>query len=287
VIKNKIHPIPTIGCTNKEMRAKFKSLFAVTLDEFPSNNASPSSTNQVDISFLQKSFEVIASNLVSTQKSLSKLTEMQSKASESISRLDKKVPPCYQQMILVASSQGSVVPTEINKEALKFFASENRTHAQLYLNSKLESYNVQCTISPALSNLLGYGHLLWTSYFSSSGLSTLVISPKEVFDNDPFYDGIVLDLSTKFEMSKASLNKLTKTQISIPSTIEEMMERVRALFVLSEIFFGKASILVSNLNNFMDELAKNKLLLKTSLYSDDLFILKFLYDIDHRVYTGG
>ena len=42
-------------------------------------------------------------------------------------------------MILMASSQGTVVPAEINEEAMKFFSIPDRVQAQLFLNAKLES----------------------------------------------------------------------------------------------------------------------------------------------------
>jgi len=47
----------------------------------------------------------------------------------------------------------------------------------------------------------------------------MVISSKEIFDNEALYDGMVLDLSTKHEITKSALNKLTRTKVLFPKDI--------------------------------------------------------------------
>ena len=186
-------------------------------------------------------------------------------------------------MMLVASSQGTVVSNEINDQAKKFFASPDRVQAQLFLNTRLEEEGIECTVSTALTTLFTYGNLIWTSTVTPSGLSSMVISSKDLFANETLLEGMVLDLSTKHEISKTALTKLTKTQILLPKDIDSMMERLSAIFTLSRLFFGVASLLVINLQNFVRECYKQNLLLKTAHHLDDEFIAKFMYSIDDRI----
>ena len=164
-------------------------------------------------------------------------------------------------MLLVDSSRGNIVQQEINDEAKKFHSSPDRVQAQLMLNTILEEQGIECCISSALTNLFTYGNLLWSSPITPSGLSTMVISSKDIFANETLLEGMVLDLSTKHEISKQALNKLTKTQILIPNDVDGMLERVYAVFTLPKLFFGETSLLVSNLKTFVTQCMKRKLTL--------------------------
>ena len=112
----------------------------------------------------------------------------------------------------------------------------------------------------------------------------MVILSKDLFANDTLYNEIVLDLSTKHEISKPSLKKLTKTQVLFPTTIEDAIARISAIYVLSSLFFSEISILLDNLEIFLKKLLSSKTLLKTSQYLDEMFIPKLLFTIDDRIY---
>ena len=53
---------------------------------------------------------------------------------------------------------------------------------------------------------------------------------------DTLHEGMVLDYSTKFDMSTASLIKLTRTQLVSPVDAEKLIHRLQGLHVLT-IFF--------------------------------------------------
>ena len=144
----------------------------------------------------------------------------------------------------MASSQGNVIPNEINEEAKKFFTGPDRVQAQLFLNSKLEESEVECSISSALTTLYTYENLLWSSPITPAGISSMVISSKDIFANEALYNRMVLDLSIKNEISKQVLTKLTKTQVLFPKEIDGMMQRLDAVRVLSNLFFGESILLV-------------------------------------------
>ena len=82
----------------------------------------------------------------------------------------------------------------------------------------------------------------------------MVISSNDLFENDTLYSGIVVDLSTNHEISKISFHKLTKTQVLFPTTIEDVIERINVVYVLSSLFFSENSVLVENLEAFLKKL---------------------------------
>ena len=53
--------------------------------------------------------------------------------------------------MLIASSKGDVISTDLNKEALDFFSQSSSLLAQIFLNGFLEARDIDCTISTALA----------------------------------------------------------------------------------------------------------------------------------------
>ena len=81
--------------------------------------------------------------------------------------------------------------------------------------------------------------LLWSNAITPSDFSASVISTKDIISNDTIHDRIILDYSTKHEITEESLTKLTKTQVIFPVDIEATIQRLDALTALSELFFGE------------------------------------------------
>ena len=113
-------------------------------------------------------------------------------------------------MMLVASSRGTVVPSELEEEAQKNFKLSSVSKAQQFLESYLETKSIECTIQTAVANLLLQGCFLWSNPLTPPGLAGSVIASKDVIFNISIHEGILLDFSTKHEISKSSLSKLTK-----------------------------------------------------------------------------
>ena len=101
--------------------------------------------------------------------------------------------------------------------------------------------------------------------------------------NDSLHEGILLDFLTVHEISKASLSKLTKTQVIYPTSIELMIEQVEAIIAHAELFFTVKSYLYQGLNQFLILCRNNKSILRTQLHLDKMFIPKFLFSIDNRI----
>ena len=93
----------------------------------------------------------------------------------------------------------------------------------------------------------------------------------------------MLDFSTKHEITKSSLTKVTKTQVMYPSSIKLMVERVEAIAAFANLFFTEKSYLTKSLQHLLILWKSNKTLLRTKLYLDKLFIAKFLFSINDRI----
>ena len=153
--------------------------------------------------------------------------------------------------MLIASSRGTMIPKVINDEALAFFKLANFSKAQQYLENYLEARSIECSIPTAVANLWLQGCFLWTNPVTPSGFAAPVIASKDIIFNDSVHEGILLDFSTKHEISKASLSKLTKTQVMYPSLVELMLDRIKALTAFATLFFTQESYLAQGLKSLL------------------------------------
>ena len=168
-----------------------------------------------------------------TQEFMQKLTQIQASSSDKASKSFKKIAPKFQKLLLIGSSvQQEGIPVELNDQAMEFFNQSSVLNVQIFLNSHLDSLQIECTISSALTSLLMHGTFLWTNSLTPSGLASSVIMSNDILRNNLLQEGIVLDYSTKHEMSNQSLAKLTKTQVLFPTTIEASIERFKAIHAL-------------------------------------------------------
>jgi len=97
----------------------------------PSNNSSLAS--------LQRPLEMMVASATTTQGMLQTLSQVQVQTSEQSSKSFKKIPALYQNMLLVPSG----VPSKLEDSAMEFFSQSNSMHAQLILNSILETARLQ------------------------------------------------------------------------------------------------------------------------------------------------
>ena len=233
-------PVPVANCSDEVVVSSLQKIKDGCLNA--SSNVSEIISNQVERS-LKRPFEVLASSSASTTDFMEKLTNLQSSASEKSAKSFSKLPSKYSQMILVASSIGEATLQNYDADGAEFFKSSNNLNAQILLNSRLEAESIDCSVSPAMTTSLLVGGFLWKNPFCPSGFASSVLSSEGIFRSDTLYDGMVLDLSTKHEITTDSLQKLTKSQVKFPSDAEDMLHRIRGLSLLAEYFFKKSSYL--------------------------------------------
>ena len=193
--------------------------------------------NEDITTLIQRPLEMIAASSNITQDFLSKLTQIQSTAQEKSSNSFTKLSNKVQNMILVALSRGLVVPSSINDKAQAFFKGANFSKAQQFLESYMEARGVKCSIPTLVANLWLQGCFLWMNPLTPSWFAASVIASKDIILYNLLREGILLDFSTKHKITKASLTKLTKTQVVYPSSIELRIERIETLLAFTTLFF--------------------------------------------------
>ena len=221
-----IKPVQVSSCTDETMVSALNDISHSCLSH--SRDVSDIISSQVERA-LKRPFEVLASSSASTIEFMERLTQLQSAASEKSSKSFNKLPAKYQQMILVASSVGEVTLAEYDADAKEFFKSSNNLNAQILLNSKLETEGIEVSVSPAMTTALLVGSFLWKNPVSPSGFASSVLISEGIFHSDTLHEGMILDLSTKHEVSTEALTKLTKTQVKFPSDTEGLIHRIKGI----------------------------------------------------------
>jgi hypothetical protein len=269
--------------------AVIKALKSKAERAFISRNNTPieqieRANNQNFTESISKPLEMLASSAASNQDFLRKLTQIQTQSNDKTSKTFKKLPSKYQNMIKVASSVGEVTALDITSEANDFFKSSSILNAEILLNTIMETEKIDCTIPTSMATALLHGSFLWTNSITPSGLACSIILSDDTFKQNILHEGIVLDYSTKFEMSAVSLEKLTKSQILFPPDIEGMIERLRALLALTKFFFSERSYPAQGLTFLVHRCIDNKMLLRTKAYLDSEFIAKLMSSVDDRLH---
>jgi hypothetical protein len=276
-----IEAVQTMGCQNEQVAETLEAIKLSCLSQ--KQETSSTISDQVEKS-LKRPFEVLASSASSTSDFMEKLTNLQNQSSEKSSKSFKKIPAKYQNMILVASSVGEVTVVDYDADAVDFFKCSTNLNAQVMINSMFETEGVECSISAAVTTTLLYGSFLWKNSLSPSGLAASVISSEGIFRSDTLYEGMILDYATRFDMSEASLSKLTKTQVVFPKDVEELTHRLKALHLLASFFFKKSGYMSQGLKKLLNFCASNRTLIKTRIHLDSKFIAKLICAVDERIY---
>jgi hypothetical protein len=284
---NIINPIPTTVNVSRRVKKYLDDIKAKCIKSAGRNN----NNNQFNQNFadalgnhLKRPLEIIATSNSTQSDILRSFQSQHEKSTEKSAKSFTKLPMEYQNMILVASSLGDVTAMELNEKALAFFKCTNNLNANIMLNSLLETAGIDCSISTAMTQALMCGCFLWKNSLTPSGFAASVITSQDNIRNDTLHDGMVLDLSTKFEMTAASLDKLTKMNVRYPSNIEGLIERLRALKTLSCFFFNELSPASQGLTSLALKCMDNKPLLRSRAMVDDEFIAKLICCVDDRLY---
>ena len=277
-----IASVNTIACSNTKLQHQLNALEAAITPPTTEDHTGSILTS-VEAS-LKRPFEVLAATSSSTADFMEKLTQLQSTAGEKATKTFKKIPAKYQQMILVAASCSEITEVDYDAPAVEFFKCSTPLHAQVMLNSLFEAEGIECSVSPALATTLLYGSFLWKNAMSPSGLAASVLTSEGLLRNDTLQEGMVLDFATKFEVSAASLSKLTKTQVLFPVDVDELTHRIRGLHALTTFFFKSNGFLSQGIKQVKNFCLDHREILKTKIYLDSKFIAKFLCAVDERVY---
>ena len=228
--------------------------------------------------------EQLAASSRTTQETLLKLSETQEKSPSSAS--DKsfaKIPESYRNMLLNASSIGQAKPSSLQEEAMDFFKQSGIKQAHILLNSLLDGKGIRVSIPHSVVNALFCGAFKWSNLATPSGFAASVLETESYLRNDVLREAMVLDASTKFEISKEYVEKLTKTSVQFPTTAEDLIERFKAMRELASFFFPIESYLAQFYIQLTNWNMRYRRIVDLRVAMDSKFIAKFLVATDNRV----
>ena len=111
--------------------------------------------------------------------------------------------------------------------------------------------------------------ILWKNPLSPSGLAASVISSESIFRTDTLNEGMVLDYSTKFDISAESLSKPTKTQVVFTVDVEELIHRLQGIHVLTIFFLKNNGYVSQGLQKLVNFCVDNKRLIRIIIHVDN------------------
>ena len=188
--------------------------------------------------------EQLAVATKSTQGTIRKWASFQVQEKDKTKKTFDKIPSDYKRMLLIAYGEGQVIPDTLNPEAMTFFALPNVKTAHIHLNSLLESEKVRCSISLAMANHLYAASFRWVNMIRPSGFASSILTTESYLRTDVLNEAMVLDVSTRFDISEEYVTKLTETTIIFPDNCEDMIERFKTMKVLANYFFGSSNIII-------------------------------------------
>ena len=275
---NRIDQIHFAICTNEGIMAKMR--------EFEKKHFSQTDNQQAQVAqALVAPLEQLAASSKTTQEALLKMSATQDRSSSS-STSEKsfaKIPESYRNMLLNASSVGEARPSALTEEAMDFFKQSGIKQAHIHLNSLLDGKGIRVSIPHSVVNALFCGAFKWSNLATPSGFAASVLETESYLRNDVLRDAMVLEASTKFEISDEYVEKLTKTSIQFPTTSEDLIERFKAMRELSSFFFPVESYITQFYIQLANWNLRYRRIIDLRVAMDSKFIAKFLVATDNRV----
>ena len=265
-------------CTNETILERMKMFGATNLTQ--ANNPHSQVTQALVAPLAQ-----LAASSKTTQETLLKMSAIQEKG-PSASATEKsfaKIPESYRNMLLNASSIGDARPSTLSDEAMEFFKLSGIRQAHIHLNSVLDARGIRVSIPHSVVNALFCGAFKWSNLATPSGFAASVLETESYLRNDVLREAMILEASTKFEISTEYIEKLTKTSVQYPTTAEDLIERFKAMRELASFFFPAESYLAQFYIRITNWNMRYRKILDLRVAMDAKFIAKFLVATDNRV----
>ena len=198
-----------------------------------------------------------------------------------------KLPTITRATILAfLSVDGEAPATDIDQVGKDIFLGKNDYEKTKILEVHLRKEGVTgISLSIAQSKDLVNGHWTWKNLNSPSGFSFVLFSQSDPLSGISTSDEIrYLSLKTKKEIDINSLQKMTETDITIPTDEHGIIACIQSGTSCLKCFKEEA-LIVRNLESFLLDLYLNKHLLRIACLKDKSFPTAFLCAIDRRVCT--
>ena len=243
----------------------------------------PSDINPNSLNNHSHLMDSLAVSQITTQESLQTFIESTKERSERSSKSLYKLAPSYKRMLLVAGSIGEAILDKIADEGMEFYSQPNEKSALIYLNRMMENHSCRAQVPVAMATQLYHGALRWESTNKPSGLSACCLEYLEIDRRDILMTGLVIDLSTKFEMTQKTIDKLTKSHVLLPTSTDDLIERVKGLGLISTTLWGDNSRLPHQLHDLVKFISHERLTIASQEATSPNYIAKIMVAIDFRV----
>ena len=265
-------------CTNEGITARMKEFEKKNFEEVTNPHAQVTDA-------LVAPLEQLAASSRTTQETLLKMSATQEKGAttSTAEKSFSKIPESYRNMLLNASSVGEARPSALGEEAMEFFKQSGIKQAHIHLNSLLDGKGIRVSIPHSVVNALYCGDFKWSNLATPSGFAASVLETESYLRNDVLREAMVLEASTKFEISDEYVEKLTKTSVQFPTTAEDVIERLKAMRELSAFFFPVESYITQFYIRLVNWSMRYRRIIDLRVALDTKFIAKFLVATDSRI----
>ena len=271
--------IVTQMCEDQSILRKYKGITEIVEgNQSQVTQQNPSSSDQNNVIEALTISQIATKELIQNMMSTNQAKE---KANKSIFKL----APKFTRMLQVAGSMlgEEAVPEKIADEGMEFFASTNEKTAIIYLNTLLEQKNLRVQVPPAVVNQIYHGALRWESPSKPSGLAACCLEFIEIERRDILTQGLVIDLKSRFEMTPEIVETLTKSHVLLPTRVDDLIERLRAITEIASMLWGEDTRIPQKLVPFVNWLDSNKLTVTSREASHPEYIAKVMIACDNRI----
>ncbi len=195
-----------------------------------------------------------------------------------------RLPKSVKNMILAAITKDGCNPvTDISPEGREIFDARTDADAHIALKHAMDSAGLYYgELSPAQAKFIASGNWQWSG-INPSGMSMLLFNPYDPLSMVSLEKAqMVLHLKTKFGMDSISLEKLTETDVILPTDAEGAIQRITIMKFLFNLF-GDDCLIARNLEYLIEMIRQNMQLFQQMVAERGTFIAEFLCAIDSRV----
>jgi hypothetical protein len=226
--------------------------------------------------------EALVVSQIATQEAIQSMLAFQ-KDKAKVNKSIFKLAPMQTRMLQVAGSVGEAISENIAKAGMDFYSSTNEKSAIIYMNTVLEQNDLRVQAPAAMVNHLFHGALRWESQSKPSGLAACCLELIELERKETLNEGLVIDLNTRFAMTPEFVEKLTKSHVILPQTTDDLIERLRALGIITVMLWGEASRLPQRLAPFVQWLKSEQLTIANREVNKPGYIAQIMVSIDYRI----
>ena len=135
-----------------------------------------------------------------------------------------------------------------------------------------------------MANHLYAASFRWVNMIRPSGFASSILTTESYLRTDVLNEAMVLNISTRFDISEEYVTKLTETIIIFLDNCEDMIERFKTVKVLANYFFGSSNIITKAYTSLTNWCSDNRSILEARFAMDTSLIPKLMVSTDERVH---